>query len=134
MIIVPPAQLEALITHELVHVFMNECREKWLEEGIACFAAGDTNFLYASNADGFQAAPLDESVKEADGYARGWAFVEWLLDKQGPVKVREFAGLVSAGVPFREAAPAVIRQTWEQIVREEHPWSVGFLARFNPRR
>jgi hypothetical protein len=133
--VVPPVTLESMITHELAHVSTGPCEEKWLAEGLASFAAGDTAFLFAFNDRGGRVEPLDRPVAEEDGYARGWAFLEWLREKHGAEKVRELAGFVrNEGAALAEAAPAVTGKTWAEVVKEEHAWSREFLSRFKPSR
>lgn len=128
---VPPVKFETMVTHELVHVFCGSYAEKWLTEGVACYVAGDTSFLYAFQLRGGRVDGLDKMVPDEEAYPRGMAFFAWMEAEWGKDKVREFVDRVThQGEAAADAAAAVTGRPWPRLVLEEKAWSAAYVAKF----
>jgi hypothetical protein len=133
--VVPPTPLEGIVVHELAHVFCGATADKWLTEGIASYVAGEVTLLYAFNHRKSRVESLDRNMPDADAYARGMSFFQWMEEKFGRDKVREFADrVVRKGEPAKDAAAAVTGLVWERILLDERAWSADYIARFKPSR
>lgn len=127
-LMIPYTPLEAILAHELTHVFCGAFPEAWLTEGIACYAAGDTSKLYGFAHAAKPVRALDQEIAEPlECEARGSAFFAWLETKG---KVHDFVGRLKKGEAPRGAAAAVTGLTWEKLVAEEKAWSFAYLAKF----
>lgn len=127
-LMLPYTPLEAILAHEITHVFCGAFPEAWLTEGIACYAAGDTSKLYGFAHAAKPVRALDQEIAEPlECEARGSAFFAWLETKG---KVHEFVGRLKKGEAPRGAAAAVTGLTWEKLVAEEKAWSFAYLAKY----
>lgn len=129
--VIPPMKMEAIIHHELAHVFCGTFDDKWVTEGIASYVAAETTLVYSFNHRGGRVEGLDKPLPEADSYARGMAFFMWLEAIHGRDKVRAFADRIANRKESPAvAAAAVTGMSWDRLVLEERSWSAAWIARF----
>jgi hypothetical protein len=130
---VPPAKLEALVHHELVHCFVPTSDENWWTEGIASWVAMDDSIVWAFANDKRPVNPLDQMVPEEDAYARGWAFIEWVRSF-GEEKWKGFLKTVLADkTKVKPAAEAASGKAWSDLVPAERDWSKAFIKKYADR-
>ena len=127
---VPPARLDRMIHHELVHIFQrNLSAPEWFTEGMAQWAADDPNCLHAFAAAGKEVGSIEAAPEDPmDGYARGHLFWLWLGDRGAARPVA--AASVLRGVPWRKAIEDATGLPWLTVVVAESEWSAREIARY----
>jgi hypothetical protein len=131
--VIPPAKLEDLVHHELVHCFAGTFSEAWLTEGLASWVAGDESIVWDYAYRDRPVNPLDQMVKDEDAYGRGWAFLEWMKSLGGNKLNAFLKGCLKDRQKVRKIAEEVAGKTWAELVLEERDWSVKFFNGYRDR-
>ncbi len=125
--LIPPAKLDALVHHELVHCFAGTFEQQWMTEGIASWVAGDDAIVWEFAYKNRPVNPLDQLVTEEDSYARGWAFLEWIASL-GADKLKEFLKtILKDRKAVKKAAETACGKDWATLVLIERDWSRAFI-------
>jgi hypothetical protein len=127
---VPPARLDRMIHHELVHIFQRRLSApEWFTEGMAQWAADDPNCLYAFATAGREVGSIEASPEDpTDVYPRGHLFWLWLGDRGAAKPVA--AASVLRGVPWRKAIEDATGLAWVTVVAAEAEWSAREIGRY----
>lgn len=127
---VPPARLDRMVHHELVHIFQRRLEApEWFVEGMAQWAADDPNCLHAFAAAGREVGSIEVALEDpAETYARGHLFWLWLADRGSAKPVAQAA--VLRGVPWRKAIEEATGLVWITIVAAECEWSAREIGRY----
>lgn len=133
--VVPPMPFEAVLAHELSHVFCGTLEEKWVSEGLATYATADTSLMHAFVHDKRPVGTIEGVVEEADAYARGAAFFTWLEERAGRKAVHDFVRRVTRkGESTKAAASSAAGMPWSRLVLEEQAWSRDYFKKFSDSR
>lgn len=125
--VIPPAKLDALMIHELVHCFAGTFEQQWMTEGIASWVAGDDSILWDFAYKKRAVNGLDQLVTEDDAYARGWAFLEW-IHSLGDGKLEAFLKtILKDRKAVKKAAETASGKDWATLVLVERDWSRAFI-------
>ena len=129
--IVPPMPFQAILTHELSHVFCGTLEEKWVSEGLATYVTEDTSLMHAFAQDEKKVGTVEGAIGKIEAYARGAAFITWLEDRAGTEGVHDFVRRVTRkGESTQTAATAVASMDWPRLLLSEQEWSKKWLAGF----
>ncbi len=127
---VPPAKIDRILHHELVHVLQREYKAPgWFNEGMATFLADDPNNLYGFALADKAVEAVDEPLGDPrDVYARGHLFWKWLQSRFAVKKVVELTVLERR--EWKVALEEATGFPWRALVFTEKQWSVGELQKY----
>ena len=126
---VPPARIDRVLWHELVHVFHGDLEAPaWFTEGLAQWFSEDMNCLraFAHERRPVEAVDLPTDGK-TDPYARGHLFWSWIAAR-GATKAAVRGALVDrAG--WKTSIEKAAGLGWDAVVAAEREWSVKEVER-----
>jgi hypothetical protein len=131
---IPPARIERVIHHELVHVLQqNYPAPMFFNEGLATHVADDPNCLHAFAFGGKEVRILEEGEypEGTDAYARGHLFWKWLAKQGWDAKVMKSTVIERKG--WVEALEEASGLEWRDLKVLESEWSGRELARLRER-
>jgi TolA-binding protein len=140
------ADFDATMRHEMVHAVMRElvatkeaysAIPKWLREGLALYAAGQTEErVCAIVHSGDAARPLDvlfpgleEGEHTLDRYGEDALAVAFLAERRGAKAVRDLAARLAAAEAPHAAVEAASGSSWETFRREARAYSLEAARR-----
>ncbi len=120
------ADLDTVVTHELVHAVMRQRMRKqryerlppWLREGLAVHVAGEgerhlrRTLLACEKTDALMTG-LVTDTRSVQMYAYAWLAVEYLVEKGGPTALRRLARGLVAGRRAQSLIARITDGTWE---------------------
>lgn len=120
---VPPARLDRIIWHELVHVFHGDLEApRWFTEGLAQWLSDDPNAVRAFVHEEKEVEDVDAPPRQPeDVYARGHLFWSWVASRGATKAVVRGAILERGG--WKEALEKALAMAWSDLLRNERDWS-----------
>ncbi len=127
----PGITIAGLFTHELVHTFQGFTEPLWLVEGWSEYAAGNTNLLITNFVYGKASVSHVDKASGVATYGRGLMFFNYLKEKHGEDKLKEFVGMcINKRTRHKEALEKVTGLKWDDLIEEEKEWSANWLKEF----
>ena len=127
-VVVPPARMDGIVWHELVHCFASGKLPRWFPEGAGTHVAGDPHFVAYFRHEKQAVKEIDAAIDFKYSYGRGWAFFEWMEAVYGAKVVKKFVGLCVGGKTPAEAAAEATGLDWDKVRKDEKEWSTKWMA------